>query len=89
MRATVGASTSVPSDPFLISLVDMVSGLGLSVSDFEVDEWQTLTVSKMRGASVALERKQPKRAKSKHGNNASPIDVGAPRGRQLKQFLSA
>ena len=65
------------SVPILISLVDMVCGLDLSVSDFEVDEWQTLTVSNMRGASVALEREQPKRAKNKHGNNASPIDVGA------------
>ena len=55
----------------------LISRLDLSVSDFEFDESQTRTVSKMRGDSVALQREQPKRAKSKHRNNASPIDVGA------------
>ena len=77
MRVRVGVSTSVPCVPILISLVDMVCGLDLSVSDIEVDGSQTPTVSKMRGASFVLEREQPKRAKNKRGNNASPIDVGA------------
>ena len=77
MRGRIGVSTSVPCVPILIFLVDMVCGLDLSVSDIEVDESQTPTVSKMRGASVALEREQPKRARSKRGNHASPIDVGA------------
>ena len=64
---------------FLCSYSDFACGRGLdlSVSDIEVDESQTIKVSKMRGDSVALEREQPKRAKSKHGNNASPTDVGA------------
>ena len=55
---------SVPSVPVLISHVDMVCELDLlSVSDFEVDEPQTLSVSSIRGPSVALEREQHKRAK--------------------------
>ena len=49
----------------LFLLVDKVCGLDrLSGSEFEVDGPQTLSVSRKRGTSVALEREQHKRAKA-------------------------
>ena len=60
----------------LISPVDLVCA-SHSVSDFEVDGPQTPSVSRKRGASVALEREQHKRAKSKHGSGTSPAEACA------------
>ena len=61
MRVRVLAS--VPSLLVLTSPLDMVCDLDLSVSDFEVDESQTLSVSTKRG------HKQRKKSKA---NIASP-----------------
>ena len=56
----------------LISLVDMVCDLDLSVADFEVDEPQTLSVHKKGGASVSnIGTRTAQDSEHKHGNNAS------------------
>ena len=65
--------------PNLISPVDLVCA-SHSVSDFEADGPQTPSVSRKRGASVALEREQYKRAKSKHGSGTSPAEACAQKG---------
>ena len=59
----------------MVSLLDMVCALELSVSDFEVDESHTSSVSKKRGYNGTLA--------------ASPVDVGAKLNAQFKQFLNA
>ena len=59
-----------------ISLVDMVCGLDLSASDFEVDELQTLAVSK-RARQCYIVTRAAQESERKHGHNASPVDVGA------------
>ena len=61
----------------------------LSVSDFEVDGPQTLSVSRMLGASVALECEQYKRAKAR--TETTPLDATrcqCPRGHLSKRRLS-
>ena len=65
MRGKVGVHSAfcvlcaVPSVLILIAFLDTVCELDvLSASDFEVGEPQTLSVSRKRGASVALEREQ-------------------------------
>ena len=53
---------SVHHVPILMSIVDVVCELDLSVLDVEVDEPQTLSIATKRGASVAWEQEQYKRA---------------------------
>ena len=66
-----------PCVPILISLVNMVSELDLSISALEVDELATLSVYKKLGASVTLAHEQQKNSESKYGVNAKSVDVGA------------
>ena len=68
------------------SRVDMVCDLGLSVSDFEVDESQALSNSKKKCGVSHIGTRGAQESESKHGNDTRASR--RPRGHQSNQFLN-
>ena len=76
-----------PCVPILISLVNMVSELDLSISALEVDELATLSVYKKEWHHVTLAHEQQKKNGKQVWSQRQVSRCRRPRGRQLKQSL--